>query len=423
MIAAQHLERAAVLVEAAGGLFGRLQHTLARYPDPRTGRNLLHVVWTQLRREQPGQYPDRDFNGTDPDAFVKQYEKQLSVQPDWAKWVPWLGRKLDRAVGRDDVETPGFLIAQFPKLIKWMRKNRPDVNKLDLQGVMKTLQGVQDDPPPQGEAVYTMPDGWTVQKLTTEEQLDAEGEYLQHCVGSYFQKVNDGATSIYSLRDPDGFPHITIEYEKTKTGHRVSQIQAKGNQFPDKHVDRLKDVVRNVLGGDVVGMLLLGEENTKLAGADLHGMSLLVFDFSGADLSGANLSESDMRDVDFSSADLTGADLHEATLIGAYMRDCDLTGANLSLARLDRASLHRANLTKANLSYSNLSKADLSNADLSDADLSGADLTRTDLYNATLSGTNPAEAIWDDTTMWPDDFEPPDDSEESDDSDDSEESE
>lgn len=41
--------------------------------------------------------------------------------------------------------------------------------------------------------------------------LDAEGQMMGHCVGSYCDQVSGGGTRIFSLRDPTGKPHVTVE--------------------------------------------------------------------------------------------------------------------------------------------------------------------------------------------------------------------
>lgn len=41
--------------------------------------------------------------------------------------------------------------------------------------------------------------------------LEAEGRNMKHCVGGYCDQVMRGDSEIYSLRDPSGNPHITIE--------------------------------------------------------------------------------------------------------------------------------------------------------------------------------------------------------------------
>lgn len=44
-----------------------------------------------------------------------------------------------------------------------------------------------------------------------EKALNMEGSHMAHCVGGYCDKVADGSSRIFSLRDKDGNPHVTIE--------------------------------------------------------------------------------------------------------------------------------------------------------------------------------------------------------------------
>ncbi len=64
-----------------------------------------------------------------------------------------------------------------------------------------------------GEIVYQFHDGWKIEKLTTSDQLQYEGDEMGHCVGSYSHATESGQTIIYSLRDPKGTPHVTLEIE------------------------------------------------------------------------------------------------------------------------------------------------------------------------------------------------------------------
>jgi hypothetical protein len=60
-----------------------------------------------------------------------------------------------------------------------------------------------------------MPDGTVTSRGWGERQLqDAlkyEGDTMQHCVGGYCEPVMSGATKVFSLRDAQGRPHVTIE--------------------------------------------------------------------------------------------------------------------------------------------------------------------------------------------------------------------
>lgn len=58
-------------------------------------------------------------------------------------------------------------------------------------------------------------DGMFMAKLVTDKALKAEGAMMGHCVGGYWGRVQTGKTAIYSLRDSQGFPHVTIEMSQT----------------------------------------------------------------------------------------------------------------------------------------------------------------------------------------------------------------
>lgn len=77
-----------------------------------------------------------------------------------------------------------------------------------------------------GAVVFSWSDGWTVQKLTTRAQLKGEGDYQGHCVGQYLQRD----TTIYSLRDMKGIPHVTIEVQDYPTVY-IRQVKGRGNNL------------------------------------------------------------------------------------------------------------------------------------------------------------------------------------------------
>lgn len=48
-------------------------------------------------------------------------------------------------------------------------------------------------------------------EVLTEQALKREGEAMSHCVGTYCEPVMSGGTKVFSLRDPKGRSHVTIE--------------------------------------------------------------------------------------------------------------------------------------------------------------------------------------------------------------------
>lgn len=83
-----------------------------------------------------------------------------------------------------------------------------------------------------GEIIHEWDDGWTVRTVTSPNDLDVEGPAMQHCVATYKGAVSSGRSRIFSLRDPNNMPHVTIEL-RGKTDE-VVQIQGKQDKRPIK---------------------------------------------------------------------------------------------------------------------------------------------------------------------------------------------
>ena len=122
-----------------------------------------------------------------------------------------------------------------------------------------------------------------------------------------------------------------------------------------------------------------------LAGAQLHGVSLLYADLSQSDLTNADLSAAIMIESRLNGAVLPGARFDAAVLDELSARSANLirasmVGASASGAEFSDASIDAADLTAADLSYANLSGATLTGAVLNDAvfrmaNISGADFS------------------------------------------------
>lgn len=67
--------------------------------------------------------------------------------------------------------------------------------------------------------------GWQWVDVQSPEALKLEGDEMGHCVGGYCDAVEQGGTKIYSLRDPDGRPHFTVEIARgtPRLGKRLSR--------------------------------------------------------------------------------------------------------------------------------------------------------------------------------------------------------
>jgi len=278
-------------------------------------------------------------------------------------------------------DVTGQLTDRGTAIAQWAKKNRVDLGHLSAEEVLAAVEDFEVDvgPVPQGPVVFDFGDGWTVQELPP-EALEVEGEVMQHCVGTYCEQVRAGKTVIYSLRDPQGQPHVTMEVRKG----RFQQIYGKQNQPPkDEYKARVRAFIRDKFNAEPMSMIMAGADPKSL---DLRGAEFGRVDLIGVDLSGANLSGAYLGDANLGRATLAGANLTGANLTGANLDGANLSGANLTRVRLDGANLYGAKLDDADLRGANLYGASLTRASLTGADLSGADLTRATLTSASLNG-------------------------------------
>ncbi len=74
--------------------------------------------------------------------------------------------------------------------------------------------------------------GWSIQKVVSRNDLLVEGNLMNHCVGKYHQQVQDGESEIYSLRDTDNEPHVTLEINPKH--NEILQIMGNSDTEPDK---------------------------------------------------------------------------------------------------------------------------------------------------------------------------------------------
>ena len=124
---------------------------------------------------------------------------------------------------------------RFASIIAWVEGEGENLYDYSLKEALKASEGFVIMPEggvEQGEVVYSFDDGWTIQELRTDKQLDNEGTVMQHCVGSYCEAFIDDEYNIYSLRDPNGNPHVTLE--RVKKRRMFEEIKGKQNDVPVK---------------------------------------------------------------------------------------------------------------------------------------------------------------------------------------------
>jgi hypothetical protein len=74
-----------------------------------------------------------------------------------------------------------------------------------------------------------------------EDTLAYEGEMLQHCVGGYCPDVASGRSRIFSLRDAEGKPHVTVEVVPSRTNTIRSMREGTATDFDIKQIKGLRN--------------------------------------------------------------------------------------------------------------------------------------------------------------------------------------
>ena len=88
-----------------------------------------------------------------------------------------------------------------------------------------------------GELLYTFPDGWTVEELTTPAHLAHETKQMRHCIEDYAE-LDAPERRYYSLRDPTGRSQVTIEHVTSPQDDSYVEVKAFANAEPYEELVR-----------------------------------------------------------------------------------------------------------------------------------------------------------------------------------------
>jgi hypothetical protein len=156
-------------------------------------------------------------------TFQEKFPEGSEVTLKWIKdWISAPG-----SLGHDFLR----LFKKYPEFIKIVSSNSMN----DYQQLMNTMsefaskeyEGVSDN----AERILDMKDGWHWVKLKPEE-CGLEGKRMQHCGDVRY----DG----YSLRDPQGKPHVTVDVN----GNTIEQLKGKQNTEPPlKYWQFIKELI------------------------------------------------------------------------------------------------------------------------------------------------------------------------------------
>jgi hypothetical protein len=236
----------------------------------------IHDMAEQKRKEVRAQIQKWADEGEASDPrYVRFAFALINGIPDQGyKLIPWVGREIvkNNLFSLQNWGHANDIIYQAAGWFDWAREHNkplPEFNRKDF-GFHELEQWVYEMNSQEGEGdewtdsqqVYSWEDGWSIDKVGPND-LAREGELMGHCVGGYCDQVTRGNTSIYSLRDPKGQPHVTLEIEGNPTLQdrsynerdispdlRVIQVQGKSDTEPipeyRRYVDEWFDHLRGL---------------------------------------------------------------------------------------------------------------------------------------------------------------------------------
>lgn len=397
----------------------RLEHVIRQYDGTKNQRILPDVIVIALYalgRDRQARAIEGElymtvsvmdhWKGHDTgNAYDHEYERrslllwlkqELPEQHQLDFIVPWVAKelgRLNREVRRGDAGGPratdysdavDALIRKTPAIAMWSAQHRINLNRTSLAEALEAVRDfeveVESDEIPQGEIVYEYADGWTMQRLGN-NALEAEGELMQHCVGDYCEDVEQGKAVIFSLRDPKGRPHVTMEWEPfvdddeevlgalghvarvgqrrvSETG-RFAQIMGKQNEAPaSRYRRRVQEFIVERFDGAPSALMQVYTEDLgilRFAGHVTRGVRFARsgapelptrLDFRGGEFygcgwtdwpSGGNWERTTLYDCAFAVEQgayaFAGASMHACVFRGRFVH-CDFSNVTASSLRI-----------------------------------------------------------------------------------------
>lgn len=126
----------------------------------------------------------------------------------------------------------------------WFEATQPNLDSHEILGAIQTanqwhttIKMEEDREYASHNVVYQFDNGFSIVKLAPED-CESEGAMMGHCVGGYASLIAEKGVEIYSLRDPNNKPHVTIDVERKY----VVQIKGKQNKPPvEKYATMVKE--------------------------------------------------------------------------------------------------------------------------------------------------------------------------------------
>ena len=220
---------------------------------------VLNNIKPQSRQPQYAPEELALVNGYEDPTFQKwaliQMRKFKQAQKIENEANPW---QIDVQEGLTNIRQLNLLLSQ---IWDWYRNINPDIASFDFRRALQASndwhemmagrgEGLYYEPTNPKNIVYDFGDGWTMQLVTSPNDLEREGNLMKHCVGGYDRDVINGISRIFSLRDPQNKPKATIEADGD--GWRIKQIKGFANGRPDEDVQEMIRDWFDSIGEDIV---------------------------------------------------------------------------------------------------------------------------------------------------------------------------
>jgi hypothetical protein len=141
-----------------------------------------------------------------------------------------------------------YMVANPDQIVDFQRVSYPDMLSKNqawhdrLKAEMKKNANKEFDED-RIEEYRSYLDGFKWVKVIGPKSLEREGKIMGHCVGSYAEQVKEENVFIYSLRDEDNRPHVTVEVTKKL---EVRQVKGKANDtVVQRYVPYVEDFLMN----------------------------------------------------------------------------------------------------------------------------------------------------------------------------------
>jgi hypothetical protein len=193
--------------------------------------------------------------------ILNKYGMVTKVRVAKPKDPDWLKEAIDRGEEVFNVKIGRPFENEIKHVLDYFKSlDDRELNKLAKISVDEALKKAEDwtkaltkkvtldEGPEDVEIVRTYKDGFNWKRLLTAQALNREGRLMKHCVGSYANDVKKNRTRIYSLRDPENKPHLTVEMNPKLT--EIQQMKGfANNPIKPKYISYAKDFIKNPLKG------------------------------------------------------------------------------------------------------------------------------------------------------------------------------